>query len=220
MLPRAPASAHPALWTAAAARLGHAGWRVALAGAVLATAGDLGQLWTGNALRPELGLPAPPPGLIVPATLAGAVGIPLYAAGYAARAWHRRAAAPARALAVAVAGAAFAALGGTVHAVTGLFIQLDAGRSTAGLDPLQGILAAGPIVVSLWALAAAVFLVAAAAELSLPQAWPARLANPLVLTLAIAGAAPLTGTPWQDFVAPASVNLAHLVFFLRPELRR
>jgi len=193
-------------------------WIAAL-GAVVATAGDCGQLWTVNAARPELHLPAPPPGLIVPATLAGTLGIPLYGLGYFARARRDRRQAPSVAAIVMLAGAVFAALGGTVHAATGLAICRDAGGIASGLDPLQGILAAGPLMVSLWGLATAAFVVAGIAEATLPQRWVARLGNPLLLTIVITAAAPLTGVPWRDFVGPASVNLAHILFFLRVAVR-
>lgn len=59
------------------ARLAGYGPRLALLGAVLTTLGDFGQLWVVNAARPELQLPVPPGTLIVWATLAGALGIPL-----------------------------------------------------------------------------------------------------------------------------------------------
>jgi len=191
------------------------GWWLAAGGAILATAGDCGQLWTVNAARPALGLPAPPPWLLVPATLAGALGIPLYGIGYFARARRARREAPVTAAVVMLAGATFAVLGGIVHAVTGVSISHDAGGIAAGLDPLQGILAAGPVVVSLWSLAGAAFVTAGGAELCLPQGWRSRLGNPLVLTILLAAAAPLTGSPWQDFLGPASVNIAHIAFFAR-----
>lgn len=66
--------------------LSRRGPALAALGALLATCGDFGLLWVGNAARRELELIAPPAGMIVPSTLLGVVGIPLYALGYLARA--------------------------------------------------------------------------------------------------------------------------------------
>jgi hypothetical protein len=187
--------------------------RIATVGAVMATLGDFGQLWTANSGRPELGLVPPPAWLIVPATLAGALGIPLYALGYVARARLAGAVASRRTAIVAWAGAAFAVIGGTVHAVTGVLVHSRVGQIASGLDPLAGILASGPIVLTLWALALAAFLVASTAELMLPQAPRERLASPLVLTLVLSAATSLLPLPWRDIVQPAVVNLAHVLFF-------
>lgn len=104
-------------------------------------------------------------------------------------------------------------LGGTVHATTGLLIWSRAGQIADGLDPLQGILASGPIVVTLWGLATVAFIAAAACEATLPQSPAQRLANPLALTILATGVAVSLPLPWRDFLAPASVNIAHIVFF-------
>jgi len=74
--------------------------------------------------------------VIVVATLAGALGIPLYGLGYWARSRPVRAAAPRGAALVAAAGAVFAVLGGTTHAATGLLIATRVGGIADGLDPL------------------------------------------------------------------------------------
>ena len=187
--------------------------RIATACAVAATLGDFGQLWTVNAGRPDLGLAAPPGWLVIPATLAGALGIPFYALGYVARARPALSGMPRLAKLVAGAGTAFAVLGGIVHAVTGVLVHGKVGQIAGGLDPMAGILASGPIVLTLWTLALAAFLVAASAELMLPQARRERLANPLVLTVLLTTAASLLPLPWRDIVQPAAVNLAHVVFF-------
>jgi hypothetical protein len=187
--------------------------RAALLAAVAATAGDLGQLWTANAGRPDLQLAAPPDGLIVVATLAGALGIPWYGRGYLARAREAQAIAPRRAAIVAGFGVAFAAVGATVHGTTGVWISSGAGEIASGLDPLQGILASGPIVLTLWAVASVLLLVAAGAEIALPQSAARRLANPLVLTVLFTAIGMALPVPWRDIVAPASVNVAHAVFF-------
>lgn len=186
---------------------------LALAGALAATAGDCGQLWQANAGRPALGLAAPPAWTIIVATLAGALGLPLYALGYVARAREARTWAPCRARVLAIAGCAFGAIGGSVHATTGVLIWGHIGEIDGGLDPLQGILAAGPIVLALWAIGAAAFLVAGGAEASLPQPAYQRAEGPLFLTVAIGLLAQALPIPWRDFVGPASVNLAHAAFF-------
>ena len=189
------------------------GWLIAASGAVAATAGDLGQLWVVNAARPSLHLAAPPPSLIIFATLAGALGIPLYGIGYFVRAQRARRDAPRLAALVMIAGAAFAVLGAVVHTATGVLIAYEVGGITHDLDPLQGILASGPLVLTLWGLASAALIVAGTAEAALPQRHAARCFSPLLLTVAITLAAPLAGSPWRDFLAPASVNIAHFAFF-------
>lgn len=189
--------------------------RVAALAAVAATLGDFGQLWTVAAGRTELAVTAPPEWLLVPATLAGALGIPFYALGYRARAQGTAAEAPLRSRVVGIAGTAFAVLGGTVHAVTGVLVHARVGSIASGLDPLAGILASGPIVLSLWAFALAAFLVAAGAESALPQPAAERLAGPLVLTILVSVAAAALPLPWRDIVQPAAVNIAHVLFFAR-----
>lgn len=186
---------------------------LALFGALAATAGDFGQLWQANAGRPALGLAPPPPWTISVATLAGALGLPLYALGYLARAREAGGRAPGRARVVMIAGCAFAAVGGSVHATTGVLIWGRVGEIAGGLDPLQGILASGPIVSTLWAIGSALFLVAAGAEALLPQPTRERMEGPLFLTLAITALAQTLSMPWPDFVGPASINLAHAGFF-------
>jgi len=196
-------------------------WRraeaIALVGAVLALLGDLGQLWTVNAARPGLGLGAPPAGLIVWATLLGAFGIPLYAFGYRAEA--RRLAGRPDAVLVGRAGVAFAVIGGSVHATTGVLVAENARGIVGASDPLQGILAAGPIVLALWAAAAVALLVAGLAHFRAAPRLADRLWNPLGLTLAAMALALLLPLPWRDFAAPAGVNVAHLLWFARGTLR-
>lgn len=181
--------------------------------AVVATLGDLGELWTVNAGRAELALSAPPEWLIVPATLAGALRIPLYALGYFGRARSLVSAAPLRARVVIVGGAVFSVLGAIVHTVTGVLIQGRVGGIASGLDPLAGILASGPIALTLWGLALAAFLVVSAAEASLPQRAGARLANPLLLTVGLTIAASLLPASLRDIASPAALNVAHVLFF-------
>ncbi len=187
--------------------------RLALVCAIAATLGDFGELWAANAGRPELGLAVPPDWLIVPATLAGAVGIPFYALGYRARACAVVAAAPRLARGLTMSAAVFAVLGGMVHLVTGVLIQAKAGGIAGGLDPLAGILASGPIVVTLWALALLAFTVTAGLEAALPQPIRERWRNPLAGTIVLTLAASLLPLPWRDIVGPAAFNIAHVVFF-------
>jgi len=193
--------------------------RIATACAVAASLGDFGQLWTVNSGRPELELAPPPQWLVIAATLAGALGIPFYALGYVARARAAWAEAPRRAMVVAWAGTAFAVLGGIVHAVTGVLVHLEVGQIARGLDPMAGILASGSIVLTLWALALATFLVASIAECTLPQSWSERLAGPLALTIVLTVASSALPLPWRDIVQPAAVNLAHVLFFAAVALR-
>lgn len=187
--------------------------RLALACAVGATLGDFGELWAANAGRPELHLTAPPGWLIVPATLAGALGIPCYAFGYRVRVLVAVGSTPRLARSLGAASVVFAVLGGMVHLVTGVLIQTRAGGIADGLDPLEGILASGPIVVTLWSLALLAFVVTAALEAGLPQPWQERMRNPLFLTVMLTLAAALLPLPWRDIVGPAAFNIAHVVFF-------
>lgn len=192
----------------------------ALLGALAATAGDLGQLWVVNAGRPELLLSGPPSWGIVIASLAGALGVPLYALGYGARAWRARATAPRRAAALGILGAAFAAIGGSVHATTGVLIWARVGEIASGLDPLQGVLASGPIVLGLWALGVAAFVLASLVELSLPQSAWRRLTSPAPGTVLFSALAATLPLPWRDFLGPAAINLAHVLFFASLAVQR
>ncbi len=187
------------------------GVRLALFGAIMATLGDFTQLWVVNAGRPELGLTPPSPGLIVWGTLIGALGIPLYGVGYYARALQH----PEQSTILMLSGMAFGALGGIVHASTGVLIAFNIGGISCGLNPLQGVLQSGPIVLSLWIIAGLAFLVAGTAELQISIPRKEYLFNPLILTLLITASASLLELPWCDFIGPAAVNLSHLIFFTR-----
>jgi len=191
------------------------GWLIALCGALAATCGDFAQLWMVNAARPALALPVPPAWLVVPATLLGTLGIPLYAIGYYVRAHRARGRAPLAAACVALGGAAGAVLGGAVHAMTGVQIANNVGGIVGGLEPLAGLFAGGPVVVSLWSLCAASIVVAGIAEALLPQAAASRPFNPLVAIVGVSVLAALMPLPWSDIVGPASLNIAHVVFFAR-----
>ena len=188
------------------------GLRTAALGGLLAVAGDGGQLWCANAGRAELGLRAPPSFVLVAATLIGVLGLSSYAPGYAAlgaRASVEGAGALGRAL--RASGIAFAALAAVVHGVTGLLLATPALRS--GVDPLRAVLGAHPLYVALWGAATIAFVASNALLLrQLGRRWLA-LASPLPSTLLIAAAAGALPELVRDFVRPASVNLAHLVFF-------
>lgn len=191
---------------------------LAVLGAAMASVGDVGQLWVVNAARPELQLAPLPPAAIVWATLLGTFGIPLYGLGYCARAL--RAPDSAGRFVLTAAGAAFGALGGAVHATTGALVAANVNGMAGGLAPLQGVLHSGAVSMSLWAAAGVAFLVASATALRLATSWKERALNPLVLTLLLSGAAPFLDPPLPDFVGPAAVNLAHLLFFLSLKRKR
>ncbi len=188
---------------------------VAAVGAALASVGDLGQLWVVNAARPLLQLASPPSEIAIWATLLGALGLPLYGVGYWAR--TRRAPAAARMIAaiVAASGIAFGVWGGMVHVATGVQIANNVGGITSGLDPMQGILQSGPLLLSLWGAAGLALVIAGAGELRLAASRRDWAFNPLVLTFTLTAGAQLLPASWRDFIAPAAVNLAHLAFFVR-----
>ena len=191
------------------------GYRIALVGAVSATLGDFLQLWVVNAGRPELLLAGPPENTIVFATLAGSLGIPLYGLGYYVRANRACESHPDQATLLALTGAAFGTLGGIVHGVTGISIASEIGEIASGLAPMEGILASGPIVIAFWALATVSLLAVGVSEATLFRGHSDRLFNPLVLTLVFTAVAALLASPWNDFVGPAAVNIAHTLFFAR-----
>jgi len=190
---------------------------LALAGAAIASAGDLLLLWVGNAQRPELALPTPP-GVALPlGAVAGVLGIPLYALGYRALAAAARPVAPGLARATALGGVVLALVGAVIHGLTAQVIRGALASGAAGAPPLESV-GAQPLLVTTWLAAALGLLVASvaivAASVSRARALPARLgfANPLALTLALglAGA----GTEWgRSFLLPAAPNLAHVLFF-------
>lgn len=191
------------------------GASLAAAGAAMASIGDLGQLWIVNAARPMLQLPVPPSDLVVWATLLGAFGIPLYGLGYWARSRCASDAPRTVPTIVAVSGIAFGVWGGMVHVATGVQISNNAGDIVGGLDPMQGILRSGPLLLSLWGAAGLAFFVASACEFRLALRGLDWAFNPLVLTLVLTAVAQFLPLPWRDFVGPAAINFAHLAFFLR-----
>lgn len=183
---------------------------VALGGACLATLGDLLQLHVASegARYPDGFLPA----LLLVGTILGVLGIPLYSWGYRARARIAPGTARFWRMAVGQGGSLFAAIGAAVHGATGVFLSLDPDRGR-DLTPYQGILASGPILVSLWAIASVTFLIAGLAELRLCESWRERAVNPLILTVSILLASSALPPDYERLIGPASVNIAHVVFF-------
>ncbi len=184
--------------------------RVALIGGIAATIGDVLQLVI--ATESLHGSETLLRNILLAGTLLGVVGIPLYAHGYRARVALTAGNDSRWRVVVSHGGSFFAALGCAVHAATGLFLSLDPTRGR-GVDPYQGILQSGPVLLSLWATASLVFLVATFAEWRLCRSWRERAANPLALTLMIVLFAELLPTHLRQIIGPASVNLAHVFFF-------
>lgn len=93
---------------------------LALVAAALASVGDFGMLYAGQqAGDPSLGWPAPPPSTLAVSQWLGAFLIPLYGVGYAALARGLEG----RAQSIVYwLGIYTSALGGVIHAVTGLAI--------------------------------------------------------------------------------------------------
>jgi hypothetical protein len=192
---------------------------VATLAALAATAGDGLLLWVANAARPDLaGLPPPPGGALLGGLYLGALAIPLYAAGY----WQVGAAlAPAgagRARAVFLLGAYGAALGGAIHAVTGLVLHVERAGGVAAAEPLEVVARWGAFLLPPWGLAAVLLTVAwalcARAVLggrTLYPRWTAA-ANPLLLLGVLAALS--AGSTWlRAFLLPAAPNVVHVLFF-------
>ena len=189
---------------------------VAAAAAVIATAGDLLLLWVANALRPDLGLSIPPPGVLRLGAVLGVVSIPMYALGYAAAAARAEPALGPAARWTTVAGGLGAALGSYIHGATAWLIEEQ--MQTAGTlgAPLETVLDAGPALTVPWAGATVVVLFASGALVyaalrgAVPRTWI--IVNPAVATilLALAGTVAELG---RAFLVPAAPNVAHVVFF-------
>lgn len=190
------------------------GARLAAFAALAATAGDLLLLHVANAQRPALGLPAPPSGALAVGGLLGVVAIPLYALGYRAAARAMAPAAPRAARAVAILGGVAAALGAAIHGGTALAIRADLARGAPAGDPLAAVAGWGPWLVAPW-LAASLCVLAASALLAAraPALGAARVANPALLTVALAALGAAAGELGRAFLLPAAPNLAHLAFF-------
>jgi hypothetical protein len=173
-----------------------------------------------NAARTDLGppLPAPPPGVLVVSHFLGVLGLPLYALGY----WQiGRGLAPGHprsARAVFVLGAYAAALGAAVHGMTALVILFGRSEGGPGADPVAIVVRYAEYLGPLWAILAALSLVASAlyavavarGGTAFPR-WMAA-ANPMLLVLAAALLA-AGSRRLQAFLVPAAPNLAHVVLF-------
>ena len=197
---------------------GRADLRVALAGAVVASAGDLALLWVGWAHDGGLGLSAPWPGTLLLGHYLGVLGIPLYGLGYAALADGIRDGAPAAARAVRVLGAVGSVVGAVVHGLTGVLTHVAIRTGVSSAPSAMPAIPEAAFLLPLWgivalALAAGSIVFAAAVlrgDTGFPR-WMA-LCNPLVATGVVAGvAAPFTTL--AAFVVPAAPNLAHVVVF-------
>lgn len=189
--------------------------KISLCGAVLATTGDLtllslidGYIHFSSAWFS---------GLLFIGALLGVVGIALYSFGYQARAEQMIGRHPRAAAWLRFGGSMFAATGAAVHGATGLAIALD--RNMTGLNPYEGILQSAPLLQSLWAIGAFFFFMAAAADLFGCSNGKQRLRNPLFVTLAVMAFSLLLPSVWANLIGPASINIAHLIFFAGNRVR-
>ncbi len=195
------------------------GLAVAGVAASIATAGDLLLLYVANAQRPELGLPEAGRAWLWLGGTLGVFAIPVYAVGYRSASRLVAVASVRGARAVFVAGALAALLGSAIHGLTAAQIAAQLDAPAPGLDPVTATLSGGPVLLVLWGVAALAVAVASASffwsvargATSAPRS--AALANPALVTLALAAAA-LPSTLLRSFLAPAAPNLAHLVFFV------
>jgi hypothetical protein len=189
---------------------------IATAAAAIATVGDLLMLWVANALRPDLDLATPSPGVLRLGAVLGVTAIPLYAVGWAAAAARATPALGRFAPWVMVAGGLGAVVGSYIHAATAWLIEAQMRSGTPAAAPLASVLDAGTGLTVPWGVATAAVVLASGA-----MAWAARrgavprgwlVANPAVATvlLATAGAATELG---RSFLVPAAPNVAHAVFF-------
>lgn len=192
--------------------------RVAAVAAVIASASDLLLLYVANAQRSEFGLPEAGRAWLWLGGAIGAVAIPFYALGYRAAAGLVAAASVRAARWLFLAGAAGAALGSVIHGLTAAQTRTQLAASTPAGDPLASLVSGGPLLLTLWSLAA--LLVGAASALFFwfvsrggtvaPRA--ASLSNPGLLTVVLA-AAGLPHLLLRSFLTPAAPNIAHLLFF-------
>jgi hypothetical protein len=191
---------------------------IACLAAVAASTGDLLLLWVAAATRPGLGLPTAPAGALVVGHFAGVLAIPFYGLGWAALARPLAASQPRAAGIVHSTGFYAAALGATIHGITGAALAAERGMAGVTIDPLLLVDRWGTLLLPLWGLATALVVVASwlwaraawRGEAGVPRwaAWTNPAAGTLVLA-AVATATPLT----QALLLPAAPNLAHVVFF-------
>jgi hypothetical protein len=191
---------------------------LALAGAIAASAGDLGLLWVAWAADGRFALPTPPTGTLLVGHYLGVLGIPLYGFGYRALGAGIADAAPAAACAVVRLGALGAVLGAVIHGLTGALTAV-AERTHAPVAP-DAIMAVpeAAYLLPLWLIVGAALVVGSlvfaravwGGGTRFPRAFA--FANPLLATLAIAALA-MPSAPVAAFVGPAAPNLAHVVVF-------
>lgn len=193
---------------------------VATIAAVLASAGDLLLLGVASGATPAVavGEPLAEPALIVGYYL-GVLTIPMYALGY----WHvgRQLPSP-YGRAVVALGTCGAVVGATIHGVTGAALHA---RSVAGLAAVRvggsahlSLMPFAAYLVPVWTIVA-VALLAGSILFAVPvlrgeSVYPRgmALANPAVLIVVI-GACASASTWSRTLIAPASPNLAHVLFF-------
>lgn len=189
---------------------------VAGVAAIVASAGDFGLLSVGHAAGdPSLGFATPPAGTLPLSQWLGAFAIPLYGLGYWSLAHGLRG--RSRSV-VAWLGLYVAALGATIHALTGLALL----RGPLEFPETAGAFSMPPLylpfllpfvlvgVVGLL-LASGVFAAAVLRGRSDYPRWLGLL-NPLVCIFLVG----LAGTPWQygrSFLIPMAPNVGNIVFF-------
>lgn len=191
---------------------------VGAAAALSASIGDFAELYVGNALRPELGLPHPPDIVLWIGCLLGLIGLPLFGFGYRAVARSFADRAPTLARITTIAGIVTGFVGAIVHVYTALLIDRQVHAGAASTDPAHAIMAGGPTLLWLWAITALSLIVASAAFATghgrrFGFAHPLTLLNPFSLTLLLAVIGGV-GTWGAAFLQPAAPNLAHMLFFV------
>ena len=189
----------------------------AICGAIAASLGDLMLLYVGNSQRPELGLAAAPSWVLSFGALLGVIGIPLYGFGYLGLRRAYAARTPTLANVCGVAGMIGCVIGAAVHALTARAIDASLAARVAAQAPLGAVAASGGALGISWAACGIAFLVASVAFAAIQwrsaSSRALALMNPIVVTIAIALAS--MPSEWlRSFAAPASANLAHVVFYL------
>jgi hypothetical protein len=172
-----------------------------------------------NAARPEFAhLPTPSEGVLVAGLYLGTLAIPLYGLGYWQVAEGLAPADPRAARWIFGLGAFGGALGGAVHAMTGLVIHFERLRGAAGADPLAVVATYGVFLVPLWGLIGALTLAGSVlytrAVLRGGTAYPRWMAatSPVALVVLTSLAGLLT-PGLRAFLLPAGPNLSHVLFF-------
>lgn len=184
----------------------------ATAAAALASAGDLLLLYVGTG-----GDPGPGGRLLVAGHYLGALLIPLYGLGY----WHvgsvLASASDVGARWLVGLGAYAGAVGGVVHGVTALMIDVAPAARRAG-DPMAVLAPQAAYLLPLWLVLLVLGLVVSALHWKLVRtghtAYPRwfALVQPasLVVLLCVIG---LSAATLSTFLVPAAPNLAHVVYF-------